>query len=44
MHAFLKAGTLRGSVAGMPNGFCIDRVIGAMVVIAREDPDSGSSA
>jgi hypothetical protein len=44
MNIFLEAGSLGGLLARMPNGFRIDRVIGAMVVIARKEPDSWFSA
>jgi hypothetical protein len=44
MHAFLKAGPLRGLVAGMSNGFRIDGPISAMVVLAGKEPHFGSAA
>jgi hypothetical protein len=36
--------TLGGSLARMPNGFRIDRVIGAMIVVAWKEPDFWFSA
>ena len=44
MNTFLDASLLGGLLARMPNGFRIDRVIGAMVVVARKEPDSWFSA
>jgi hypothetical protein len=44
MNTFLEARSLGGLLAGMPNGFGIDGVIGAMVVVARKEPDSWFSA
>ena len=43
MDAFLDTCSLGGVMTRMPNGFRIDRVISAMVVKAREEPDLGSS-
>src|ERR1700730_5942887 len=44
MNTFPEARSLGGLLARLPNGFGIDRVIGAMVVIARKEPDSWFSA
>ena len=44
MNIFLEAGALGGLLASLPNGFGIDGVIGAMVVMARKEPDSWFSA
>src|ERR1700751_2699731 len=43
MHSFLKAGPPGSSGAGMPDGFRIDRLIPAMVVLAGKEPDFGAS-
>jgi len=43
MDTFLDACSLAGLVTGMPNGFAVDRLIPAMLVIAGEKPDLGSS-
>jgi hypothetical protein len=40
MNTFLEARSLGGLLARMLNGFRIDGVIGAMVVVARKEPDS----
>jgi hypothetical protein len=44
MNTFLDARVLGGLLARLPNGFRIDGVIGTMVVVARKEPDSWSSA
>ncbi len=35
MYHFLETSTLGGLMTGMPNGFCIDRLIGAMLRALR---------
>ncbi len=42
MDSFLDARFLDGFMTGMPNRFRIDRLIAAMVVMARKEPDPGS--
>ena len=44
MNTFLDSSSLGGLLARLPIGFRNDRVIGAMVVVTREDPDSWFSA
>ncbi len=41
MNIFLEAGALGGLLASLPNGFGIDGVIGAMVVMARKEQTLG---
>jgi hypothetical protein len=41
MNTFLDSCSFAGLVTGVPNGFAVDRLIPAMVVIAGEKPDLG---
>src|SRR6202043_2356317 len=41
---FIDSSSLGGLLTRIPNRFCIDRLIGAMIVIAREGPALASSA
>ena len=43
MDAFLDACSLGGVMTRMPNGVRIDRLIGAMTLISRKEPDLRSS-
>jgi hypothetical protein len=44
MNTFLNPSTLGGLLTRMLNGFGIDRVIGAMIVVAWKEPDFWFSA
>src|SRR5215471_5135866 len=41
MDAFRDASSLGGSTTRMPNGFCVDRLITAMILCAWKEPDAG---
>jgi hypothetical protein len=43
MNLFLDAGSLGGSLAGVPDGFGVDGPIAAMVAVARKQPHVGFS-